>query len=102
MALSLLCQIKNHMDVQTLLKKQLRKVSDDTRKAKRQQETYERSIATLTEKLQELQMYNSAAQTEVKTLVKQKEEVMVDENVLGLEIRRLRNLLNSSADSVLS
>lgn len=47
-------------------------------------------------------MYNDNSQRELAKITKDKQELMVDDNLLKLEIKRLRELLNLKADDVLS
>lgn len=53
-------------------------------------------------KINELTLYNENSQRELKTITKNKQEEMVEYNLLKLEIKRLREMLNFKADDVLS
>ena len=48
----------------------------------------------------ELEMKNDSGQRHLKALVKKKEESMVGYDVLKLEVKRLREMLNAKADEV--
>lgn len=47
-------------------------------------------------------LYNDNSQRELTNLTKAKQELMVDDNLLKLEIKRLRELLSLKSDDVLS
>lgn len=53
-------------------------------------------------KINELTLYNDNSQRELGTITRAKHELMVDDNLLKLEIKRLREMLNAKADDVLS
>lgn len=53
-------------------------------------------------KINELTLYNDNSQRELSTLTRNKQELMVDDNLLKLEIKRLRDMLNLKSDDVLS
>jgi len=94
--------LQEHTSTKVLLTTQLRKVQDDTRLAKRQQEKLHSNCAIATEKLSDVELYNKGAKKELEKLIRQKQDLMVDENLLKLEVRRLRKRLNAKADDVLS
>ncbi len=58
--------------------------------------------ADLTSKIEELNLHNDSSQRELTRLTRAKQDKMVDENILKLEIKRLRDILNSKADEVLN
>ncbi|KAH9500111.1 Coiled-coil domain-containing protein 39 [Bulinus truncatus] len=53
-------------------------------------------------KIVELNLYNDNSEGELKKVTKDKQNAMVEENLLKLEIKKLRDLLNSRSDDVLS
>ena len=53
-------------------------------------------------KINELTLYNDNSQRELSSLTRNKQELMVDDNLLKLEIKRLRDMLNVKSDDVLS
>ena len=64
----------------------------------------ERSAAehqTLTEKLWDINLFIDNTEQQIKKSTGDKQNLMVDENILKLEIRRLRNILNQRADDVM-
>ena len=91
-----------HSETKRLLTTQLRKVEDDTRLSKRKHEKVAAQHAITAEKLSDTELYNKGANKELETTVREKQNLMVDENLLKLEVRRLRKRLNAKADDVLS
>ena len=55
----------------------------------------------LTSKIEELNLYNDSSERELKKTIRAKQDLMVDQNILKLELKRLRDMLNSKADDVL-
>lgn len=86
----------------TLLGTQLKRLQDDIRRVKRELDKTGSEKADLTSKIEELNLHNDSSQRELLRLVNAKQDKMVDENILKLEIKRLRDILNSRADEVLS
>ena len=77
-------------------------MQDDIRRVKRDLDKTGTEKADLTSKIEELNLHNDSSQRELARLIKGKQDKMVDENILKLEIKRLRDILNSRADEVLS
>ena len=77
-------------------------LQDDIRRVKRDLDKTGTEKADLTSKIEELNLHNDSSQRELARLIKGKQDKMVDENILKLEIKRLRDILNSRADEVLS
>lgn len=91
---------KNH--TQTLLTTQLKRLQDDLRRENRELDLTHTEKDDLTVKIDELNLYNDNSEAEYKRIVKTKQNLMVDENLLKLEIKKLRECLNSRADDVMS
>ncbi|XP_064639257.1 coiled-coil domain-containing protein 39-like [Lineus longissimus] len=85
-----------------LLDIQLKRLQDDIRRVKRDLEKSGKEKADLTSKIEELTLYNDSSQRELKRLINGKQDRMVDENILKLELKRLRDNLNNRADEVMS
>eukprot|EP00118_Oscarella_pearsei_P001072 m.6513 g.6513 ORF g.6513 m.6513 type:complete len:941 (+) comp16077_c0_seq2:56-2878(+) len=87
---------------ETLLGNQLKRLGDDLRRAARDLEKSRKEKSDLTGKIEELELHNDSSQREIKKVVAKKQDLMVDKNILQLEVKRLRQTLNSKADEVLS
>ncbi|KAL5476034.1 hypothetical protein EMCRGX_G025936 [Ephydatia muelleri] len=85
-----------------LLRNQLKRSQDDLLRAGRYLETRKKEKDTLQEKIDEINLHIDNTQRESKKVLKQKQDLMVDENIMKLQIKRLRNTLYSHADEVLS
>ena len=48
-----------------------------------------------------MKLYLGSTEAQIKKAVTDKQDLMVEENILKLEIRRLRSVLNDHADSVM-
>ncbi|XP_070537855.1 coiled-coil domain-containing protein 39-like [Ptychodera flava] len=89
-------------DTHSLISLQLKRLQDDIRRVKRDLDKSGQEKADLTSKIEELNLHNDSSQRELKKIIRNKEDHMVDENILKLEIKRLRDILNSKADEVLT
>jgi len=85
-----------------LLTNQLKRLQDDLRRENRELELTHTDKDDHTVKIDELNLYNDNSEVELKRIIKSKQNLMVDENLLKLEIKKLRELLNSRADDVMS
>ena len=61
----------------------------------------EKETARLNGNIAELEMKNDSGQRFLKQLVKRKEESMVGYDVLKLEVKRLREMLNAKGEGIL-
>lgn len=99
-------QLQEELDKKTqtqqLLHLQLKRVQDDLRCVTRALDQSHAEKRDLTIKIDELNLYNDNSEAELKKIIKNKQNLMVDENLLKLEIRKLRDLLMSRADDVMS
>ncbi|XP_041482554.1 coiled-coil domain-containing protein 39-like [Lytechinus variegatus] len=85
-----------------LLSNQLKRLQDDIRRVKRDLDKSGAEKADLTSKIEELNLHNDSSNRELKRIVRNKQDQMVEENILKLELKRLRDILNSRADEVLT
>ncbi|XP_071508551.1 coiled-coil domain-containing protein 39-like [Diadema antillarum] len=85
-----------------LLSTQLKRLQDDIRRVKRDLDKSGAEKADLTSKIEELNLHNDSSNRELRRIVKDKQDQMVEENILKLELKRLRDILNSRADEVLT
>eukprot|EP00794_Sanderia_malayensis_P011047 gene11047-12212_t len=91
-----------HNSTHSLLTSQLKNLSDDIRRVNREQTKGKGEKDSLTSKIEELNLHNTNSERELKKIISKKEGLMVDENILKLQIKRLRDQLNSKAGNVLS
>ena len=73
---------------------------DQLRTGKRKHDMVRQERKRWEERLQELELTMAATDKELSKVVAAKEDLIVDENVLKLEIRRVRQALNQRADQV--
>ena len=83
-------QIKKH----TLLTSQLKKSQEELRQSSRSLGLLVEEKGRISQTIDELTLYNESASKQLAIKIKEKEEVMVDENILRLEQRKLRGFLN--------
>ncbi|KAI9179113.1 hypothetical protein H9P43_005775 [Blastocladiella emersonii ATCC 22665] len=85
-----------------LLSTQLKRAQDDLRHAKRRLEVLTKEKAGVTEQIDDLNLYIASASSQLSAKVREKEEVMVEESILRLEVKKLRTFMHSRADEVLA
>ncbi|CAL1542998.1 unnamed protein product [Lymnaea stagnalis] len=98
----LIVDLDSENQTYNMISTQLKRLQDDIRRSKRQLEATSAEKQDLDIKIVELNLYNDNSEVELKKETKNKQNAMVDENLLKLEIRKLRDLLNSRADDVMS
>jgi len=84
----------------SMLIAQCKRLNNDLKQEKRKGEDLEKEMARLDAHTTELEMKNDSGQRFLKGLIKRKEETMVGYDVLKLEVKRLREMLNAKADEV--
>jgi UDP-glucose:O-linked fucose beta-1,3-glucosyltransferase len=67
---------------------------DDTRLLRKEQDRSTAEQQNLSEKLWDVNMIIEKTEQQTKKANVEKQDLMVDENIIKLEIRRLRNVLN--------
>ncbi|XP_063772396.1 coiled-coil domain-containing protein 39 [Pseudophryne corroboree] len=85
-----------------VLNTQHKKLQGDVRNIKRDVEKTGQEKGDLISKMEELKLFNTMSDKAVKKLRVSKQDLMVDDNILKLEIKRLRDMLYSKADDVFS
>ncbi|XP_030631762.1 coiled-coil domain-containing protein 39 [Chanos chanos] len=86
----------------SMLNTQLKKLQDDIRCVRKETEKAAADKNDLTTKIEELQLFNDLSDKELKKLRVIKQDTMVKKNILNLELKRLRGLLDDRTDGVLS
>ncbi|XP_075056680.1 coiled-coil domain-containing protein 39 [Mixophyes fleayi] len=85
-----------------ILNTQHKKLQADVRNTKRDLEKNGQEKGDLISKMEELKLFNTMSDKAVKKLRVSKQDLMVEDNILKLEIKRLRDMLYSKADDVFS
>ncbi|RKP16501.1 hypothetical protein ROZALSC1DRAFT_25205, partial [Rozella allomycis CSF55] len=86
----------------SLLSQQYKKSLDEIRRFTKQYENLLKERKGVEQALDDITLYNDSAQRQLVSKIKEKEEFMVEENLLRLELQRLRTFLSSRADQVYS
>lgn len=98
----LTADLDNKNNAHNLLTLQLKRLQDDIRRVTRELETSGAQKADLTSKIEEITLYNENSERELRNLIKSKQDKMVDENIMKLEVKRLRDTLNDRSSQVLT
>ncbi|XP_066457641.1 coiled-coil domain-containing protein 39 [Eleutherodactylus coqui] len=85
-----------------ILNSQHKKLQGDVRNIKRELEKTGQERENLISKMEELKLFNNMSDKALKKLRTSKQDLMVDDNILKLEIKRLRDMLHNKADDVFS
>mmetsp|Transcript_34211 Transcript_34211/g.88356 ORF Transcript_34211/g.88356 Transcript_34211/m.88356 type:complete len:922 (-) Transcript_34211:296-3061(-) len=86
----------------TMLVQQIKRLEDDLRAARRTVTSHEAEKEKLTSRIAELNLENSTVAQTLKSAIKKKEDTMVAHDLLKLEVKNLRDVLNYRADEVFS
>lgn len=85
-----------------LLTNQNRRVHDEHRATKRKASVLSVERNNVDANISELDLYIDLSNNQLAIKIREKEDLMVDENILKLELFKLRSFLNTRADSVYS
>ncbi|PAA67035.1 hypothetical protein BOX15_Mlig013471g1, partial [Macrostomum lignano] len=94
--------LDQRVQVATTLSGQLRQLQDEIRRCKRDMDKTKQEKGDLSTKIEELSLHNDNSTREAGRIVQERQSVMVDENLMRLEVKRLRDQLNNRADRVMS
>eukprot|EP00164_Ancoracysta_twista_P002908 GFYU01003871.1.p1 GENE.GFYU01003871.1~~GFYU01003871.1.p1 ORF type:complete len:916 (-),score=421.15 GFYU01003871.1:163-2910(-) len=83
-----------------MLTDQVKRLDDDIRTARRKVEDVTKARGGLENTISELTLENDTRQRNLKQAVREKEDTMVQHDVLKLEVKRLRDKLNNQSDEV--
>jgi chromosome segregation ATPase len=93
-------QLKETQDVEKMLSRQLTKVQDDVRSAQRSVVKMSEEKTDIENRLQELNLENDSVSRALKASLKKKEEAVVQHDLMRLEVKKLKETLNTRADQV--
>jgi len=85
-----------------MLQAQVRKLTNELAASKNKREELKVNKTNLSERQGELELENRMIEDEIKRDTKVKEEMTIQNDLLRLEVRRLRDLLSAKADAVFS
>jgi len=92
--------LQTHADQNGMLCGQSKKLDDELRRTERQRVTLEKNKVKLHAEIEELDLQSSSAATELSKMDKERETTMVDNDVMKLEVKRLKQILSSKSDEV--
>merc|ERR1711871_837879 len=93
-------ELKEAKDQEKFLVNQTRKVNNEYTRSRRREEEAERDKVTLREKINTVEMESNAVELDLKQYTEEEQEAMVSNDVMRLEIKRLRDQLSERADKV--
>ena len=93
-------ELKEAKDQQKFLVNQTRKVNNEYTRARRREEEAERDKVKLRERINTVEMESNAVELDLKQYTEEEQEAMVSNDVMRLEIKRLRDQLSERADKV--
>ena len=85
-----------------IIDEQLRKLQDNLRRVQGDMDKSNREYQGLNAKIEELELYDDSSQRIHRKLIKDKQNQMVEDNILKLHVKKVREMLEGHADSVLS
>ena len=94
--------LEARVDKKKMLSQQCKKLNNEYRSSVRKKEESEEAQVELKNKIAEIKLENSSCELQLKQLISSKEESMVQNDVMRLEVKRRRDALNSKADEVFS
>ncbi|XP_060690429.1 coiled-coil domain-containing protein 39 [Hemiscyllium ocellatum] len=85
-----------------LLNIQLKKLQNDTHHLRRQLDKCKEEKTDLTSKIEDIHLHIDTGEKELKKNKLAEQDLMIEDNLLKLEVERLRDMLHNKADDVLS
>ncbi|XP_067851309.1 coiled-coil domain-containing protein 39 isoform X2 [Heptranchias perlo] len=85
-----------------LLNAQLKKLQNDSQHLRRYLDWGRVEKTDLTTKIEEIHLHIDAGEKELKRIKLAEQDLMIEDNLLKLEVKRLRDMLHNKADDVLS
>ena len=92
--------LQGRVDKRKMLTTQVRMIGNEFRASVRKKEEMEVAQKDLNDRIAEVELENSSCEQQLKALVTAKEEHMVQNDIMRLEVKRLRDALNGKADEV--
>ncbi|ORX84762.1 hypothetical protein BCR32DRAFT_291131 [Anaeromyces robustus] len=86
----------------SILQTQYKHLQDELRKESKSMETLNKEKSNIINEIENLELSNSRATDQLNARIRDKEEAIVDENLLRLELKKLKSYLNARADEVFS
>merc|ERR1712106_1251117 len=83
-----------------VLDEQQRKLQVNLRRCHVEMEKRSKEHAALQSKIEELELYDDSSQREMRGLIKEKQNDMVENNILKLQVKRVRDSLYQTSDNV--
>jgi len=95
-------RVSDKQAIKKTISEQLRKLQDNLRRVHGDMESLTREHQGLNAKIEELELYDDSSQRIHRNLIKEKQNMMVEDNILKLQVKKLREHLEGHADSVLN
>ncbi|CAF0852507.1 unnamed protein product [Rotaria sp. Silwood1] len=95
-------ELQRKRDDHTMLNTQTKQVEEEKRRLQKNLKEIREDKETEQMKIEELELHADNAQRLIKKLTDEKENLLVEEHLMRIELKRLRTLLNSKADNVMN
>ncbi|CAF0900037.1 unnamed protein product [Adineta ricciae] len=95
-------ELQRKRDDYLMLTEQRKRIEEETRRLTKHISEIDRDKKNETKKIEEIELHADNAQRLIKKLNEEKENLLVDEHLMRIEIKRLRGLLNTKADNVMN
>ncbi|CAF0839436.1 unnamed protein product [Didymodactylos carnosus] len=93
-------QLQQKRDDHVILTSQIKQIQEETRRLKRSIDDTSREKEKQVTKIEELDLYSNNAERQIQKLTEQKEDLLVEQNLMKIEIKRLRTSLYTHSDTV--